>query len=115
MYNLEHIINPLSLSGLVFVIVGIIMYLFPPKNINMLYGYKTNKSMKNQDTWDFAQIYAAKKMSITGFVMLLLSVNFIVFNFSDNQVLVIGLIGVLFSVVYLIIKTENAIYNKFKK
>lgn len=27
----------------------------PPKTINCLYGYRTTMSMKNQDTWDFAQ------------------------------------------------------------
>ena len=26
----------------------------PPKTINSLYGYRTTRSMKNQDTWDFA-------------------------------------------------------------
>lgn len=26
----------------------------PPKNINSLYGYRTSRSMKNQQTWDFA-------------------------------------------------------------
>ena len=26
----------------------------PPKNINALYGYRTARSMKNQETWKFA-------------------------------------------------------------
>ena len=25
----------------------------PPKSINSLYGYRTARSMKNQQTWDF--------------------------------------------------------------
>lgn len=29
----------------------------PPKERNGLYGYRTSRSMKNQDTWDFAQWY----------------------------------------------------------
>ena len=32
----------------------------PPKEINMGNGYRTNRSMKNQDTWDFAQLYCGK-------------------------------------------------------
>ena len=32
----------------------------PPKEINMGNGYRTNRSMKNQETWDFAQLYCGK-------------------------------------------------------
>ena len=30
----------------------------PPKTINGGYGYRTSRSMKNQQTWDFAQVRA---------------------------------------------------------
>ena len=114
MEHLEHLINPLSLSGIVFFIVGFIMYKFPPKKINSLYGYRTATSMKNQQTWDFAQVYSAKKMMVIGFIMLLISINFIVIDFSANQVIIIGLILLLFSVLYLFLKTENAIRTNSK-
>lgn len=91
------------------------MYKFPPISINTLYGYRTKKSMKSQKTWDFAQLYSAKKMTIIGFVMLLLSINFIVMDFSNIQIVIIGLIILLFSVAYLFLKTENAIRTAFKK
>ena len=32
----------------------------PPREINMGNGYRTNRSMKNQETWDFAQLYCGK-------------------------------------------------------
>ncbi|WP_152971415.1 SdpI family protein [Lacinutrix algicola] len=115
MENLEHLINPLSLSGIVFIIVGFIMYKFPPKKINSLYGYRTAASMKNQQNWDFAQVYSAKKMIVIGIIMLLISINFIVINFSNNQIIIIGLILLLFSVLYLFLKTENAIRTNSKK
>ena len=31
-----------------------------PGNINMLFGYRTARSMKNQDTWQFAHRYFGK-------------------------------------------------------
>ncbi|MBQ9149116.1 MAG: SdpI family protein [Oscillospiraceae bacterium] len=31
-----------------------------PANINHIYGYRTNMSMKNQDTWEFANLYFGK-------------------------------------------------------
>ena len=43
-------------------IAPVVMVLFgrrfiknPPKERNGWYGYRTNRSMKNQETWDFAQ------------------------------------------------------------
>lgn len=41
-----------------------------PKNINSNYGYRTNMSMKSQETWDFAHRYCGKLWWITGLVML---------------------------------------------
>ena len=32
----------------------------PPKTINALYGYRTARSMKNQETWDFAHQHCAR-------------------------------------------------------
>jgi len=32
----------------------------PPRTINSLYGYRTNRSSKNQQTWDFAQRHCGK-------------------------------------------------------
>ena len=31
-----------------------------PKDINWIFGYRTTMSMKNQDTWDFANRYMGK-------------------------------------------------------
>ncbi|WP_156112382.1 SdpI family protein [Lacinutrix jangbogonensis] len=112
---MEHLFNPLSMVAIVFIIVGILTFIFPPKTINTLYGYRTKTSMKNQQTWDFAQVYSSKKMIVIGLVMLLLSLNFIVIDFTGNQIIIIGLIIIGFSVGYLILKTENAIRSEFKE
>ncbi|HAT64106.1 MAG TPA: hypothetical protein DCS66_05830 [Flavobacteriaceae bacterium] len=34
---------------------------YPPKKINWWYGYRTSRSMKNEETWKAAQEYASKK------------------------------------------------------
>lgn len=43
----------LSVNGLLF-LISIIFYYFPPKKINNIYGYRTQRTMSNQDAWDFA-------------------------------------------------------------
>ncbi len=45
----------------------------PPKNINALYGYRTSRSMKNQQTWDFAHQVCGRLWSRAGAAMLPLS------------------------------------------
>lgn len=37
--------------------LGILWKKNPPKNINGFYGYRTPRSMKSQEAWDFAQRY----------------------------------------------------------
>ncbi|MFH6602884.1 SdpI family protein [Maribacter algicola] len=32
----------------------------PPKNINWLYGYRTKRSMANQEVWEYANRLGAK-------------------------------------------------------
>ncbi len=41
-------------------IVALLFYLFKPKKINSLYGYRTKKSMKDKESWDFSQKYSSK-------------------------------------------------------
>lgn len=45
----------------------------PPKNINAVFGYRTNMSMKNKDTWNFAHKHCGKLWYVGGFVLLLIS------------------------------------------
>ena len=41
------ITNPMLLGvGFIFMLMGIIMFKFPPKSINSLYGYRTASSMR---------------------------------------------------------------------
>ncbi len=42
----------------------------PPREINPGFGYRTPRSSKNQDTWDFAQKYMGKLWHRAGRVLL---------------------------------------------
>jgi uncharacterized membrane protein len=45
-----------------------------PQNINGLVGYRTGRSMKNKDTWIFANQYAGKRLWTWGWVTLAITV-----------------------------------------
>lgn len=40
--------------GILYVCFAIILYFFPPKKINMLYGYRSYRSMRNLEIWNSA-------------------------------------------------------------
>jgi uncharacterized membrane protein len=40
-------------------LLGWLLKKFPPKKINHLYGYRTQRSMKNEATWEAANTYSS--------------------------------------------------------
>lgn len=106
-----------GLCGLLFVSVALLLYHFPPKKINHLYGYRTAKSMKNQERWDFAQKYSAVRMIESGVFLIILALfATIVGVFEENSTAAAftGLSLVMLAAVYLFVRTQKAIDKKFK-
>lgn len=117
---LNWIIGP-QLIGIIFMLAGCIQKRFPPKKINALYGYRMPSSMKNQETWDEANHYAARYMARTGGVLLLLgtvitavlsviNLEHETFMLINAMLLIPSAIG--FSVA-LIVSTEKHLSRKF--
>ena len=53
-------------------LLGWLLKKFPPKKINHLYGYRTQRSMKNQATWEAANTYSSLvffKISLYSFLI----------------------------------------------
>ncbi|GAB2974641.1 hypothetical protein GCM10027049_06180 [Mucilaginibacter puniceus] len=65
------IVGP-QLIGVIILLAGWIMVKYPPKKINYLYGYRTELSMKNQQTWDEANRFSARLMVKIGGVLIAL-------------------------------------------
>ena len=108
------------LLPLMLLIVGFWMRKAPPKDINHLAGYRTATSMKNQDTWDFAQAYSGKMMRVMGWISLLIAVvpMLFVMGASEDAISIVGLIvcGVLLIPLLLVIPlTEKALQKTFDK
>jgi len=101
--------------GLIFIIVGLIQLLIPPKKINSFYGYRTPRSMQSQPQWDFAQVYSSKKMMLGGVVLILLSMVKLVCKMNVSTQMTVSFILLAIVVAGLFISTEKAIKNKFPK
>lgn len=112
-YLVSQTIFMLLLCGLIFVVVGGYMYKFPPKSINLFYGYRTNRSMQSQDRWDFAQTYSAKIMIQSGVVMLVLSLLKQVVTLSTTAEMTIGFIMLIGNCIVMLVKTETELKQRF--
>ena len=63
-------IHHILLGGIIF-LSGLILRIFPPKDRNWLYGYRSRRSMRSQDSWESGNQYAANRfiyfgLAITG-------------------------------------------------
>lgn len=89
-----------------------------PKNINVIYGYRTSMSMKNKETWEFAHQYCARLWIKLGLVMLIISIfgSMLVFTFIDDIQGIIEVILVTIQTIVLIISifpVEKALKKNF--
>ena len=107
------LIIPLMMVGF-----GLLLMKNPPKTINSYYGYRTRRSVKSQDTWDFAHYYFGKLWLVCGLVSLpvsLIPICIVLGNseqvISTTGLIVLGLQTLLMLVT--IILTERALKKNF--
>lgn len=103
---LQFIIGPLLL------LLSIVFKHFPPKKINYLYGYRTKRSMKNQETWDEANRYSPNLMILVSIITTLLQG---IFYFTLGPKYAIGIATAVMVVLVLITipMTENHLKKNF--
>lgn len=89
-----------------------------PKKINVVFGYRTRMSMKNQDTWDFAHKYCGRLWLIWGLILLPLAVVPMLFVLGKPMGLVAAAGGIICGLQLLvlllsILPTEKALKQTF--
>ena len=89
-----------------------------PKDINTSFGYRTKRSMKNQDTWDFAHKHFGKAWFVCGIVLIPASLvlMFLVMGREADVIRTTGFIILglqLFLMLGAILPTETALKNNF--
>ncbi len=106
------------LVPLTMLISGRIMWKHPPRIINGITGYRTTRSMKNQDTWNFAHEHCGKLWWQVGWLTLLPSaLAHIPFYRADEDAL--GIFCIVLTAIQVIvligsiIPTERALKRTF--
>ena len=89
-----------------------------PKNINMIVGYRTSRSMKSKETWEFAHCYFGKLWFRLGWMLLVPTVfGMILVIGKDNDM--VGNVGLVINVVQIAVMlipiyfTEKALKERF--
>ncbi len=93
--------------------LGLIFLKFPPKKINSLYGYRTQRSMLNPVIWDAANKFWTKtfvKLNVTSFV-----VPVIAYLVYPSQNILITIIANTLLLLVTIPLTEKYLNNRFDK
>jgi uncharacterized membrane protein len=109
-----HIALPSLLCGLAFIIMGMSMYYYPPKEINSLYGYRTGSSIESQERWDFAQRFCAILAMKVSIIMIIVSLLAYLVPVDTAIKQLSGVFLVIISTAYLFYSTETAINKRFK-
>ncbi len=114
---MEDWINPwviiLVSTGALTVLFGYLFLKYPPKRINWFYGYRTSRSMRSQERWDFAQKHSAKEMIRTGFLLIAVG---LLGSWLPLKPVVSAFISIPVTLVFygvMIFRTEKALKEKF--
>ena len=97
---------------------GKIMRKHAPKDINYIFGYRTTRSMKNDDTWKFAHEYCGRLWCKIGIIMLIppVIVHIPFYNSNENTIGMVATIVMTIQVIVLIASifpTEIALKKNF--
>ena len=106
------------LIPLIMIVIGVIFSKRAPKNINHIYGYRTPRSMKNQNTWEFANKYCGKLWLKIGIIMFLLSLTAMLalLPIGENAVLCCTSVVITIQTITIILSiffVEKALREKF--
>ena len=102
----------------IMIVIGVIFNKRAPKNINHIYGYRTPRSMKNQNTWEFANMYCGRLWLKMGIFMLLISLVVVIVSLQMGENIILCCTSILIAlqtiiVILSIFPVERALKEKF--
>lgn len=81
---------------LISLLTGLVLYFFPPKAINKIYGYRTPRAMKSIENWQYANKTSAKAMLFSALSFLFVIIFYLDFlaekiSFESNMIIILSL------------------------
>lgn len=108
------------LIPILMIVTGNMMRKHAPEKINAIIGYRTTRSMKNIDTWNFAQEYCGRLWWKIGWIMLIPSfvIQLPFYHSSEDTIgIVVTILETIQCLILFlsIIPTERALKRTFHK
>jgi uncharacterized membrane protein len=107
--------TPQFITAVVYLLVGFFTVKFPAKKINPLYGYRTKRSMRNQEAWDYAQRISSRKIILVGLVMGVIAFTEWMLKLPPSWCAVILIATLIGSAIYMMTSVEARLKRKFKE
>lgn len=102
------------LIGPLVLLVSFIFSKYPPKKINHLYGYRTNRSMRNQECWEFANKHSLQLLYKVALLTCIVQAAGLLILDEETALLTATIVLVL-TLIYSVFLTEKALKNTFDK
>lgn len=100
-------------AGVIFFFIGMILQLFPPREINRTYGYRSKSAMQDFAHWTFAQTYCSQQFVFIGMMLAVISAAGIFIHIPKIMGIGIALVLLLLAFWVLRRRVELAIKKKF--
>lgn len=109
-----------ALTPFIMIGAGRMMWKHYPSEINSIIGYRTSRSMKNMDTWKFANEYCGKLWWKLGWIILIPSLLSMVPFMSSNEETIGTIVTIVITIhciilIAAIFPTEMALKRTFTK
>ncbi|TFG78600.1 MAG: SdpI family protein [Flavobacteriales bacterium] len=85
-----------TITAFLFIVSGLLWRRFPPKKINHFYGYRSRRSMANQEIWDHANTLGPKMFVYLGIILLVIGI--ISYSMYPNASPIISLFAMLIGI-----------------
>jgi uncharacterized membrane protein len=106
--------NASLLAAIIFLFMGFFIRRFPPHSAKTWYGYRSELSTKNIDTWHAGNTYAAYISRRIGFILLLTGIGCaLIFNQPSQLFYFITVGVVIVGVLYMVGFTEWKLAQQF--
>lgn len=73
------------LIPIIMVVFGLVLKFIPPSKINSFYGYRTKRSMKSQQAWDYAQRRIGVLWLYMGVILYIIIVLSMLFSATSKE------------------------------
>ena len=101
--------------GPLMLFISFIYSKYQPKEISTIYGYRTPRSIKNNNIWEFANKVSAKYMIIASLTTIIFQLLGFIFSYTSENFLLVNYGFLIISLGLSIWKTEIEINKFFNK